>query len=214
MGKSERSVAFCKLPDPGLLAAAEWEPLRAVSHRLSEPAIMATGPDFATSVCPADLVFLFGNCSAEKYREVHNFGETACNLKWAVSPSPQCSAAAGWRRGPRPVEPCCLPKSGSAEERSFVSRGARDFVSRARAHRRRSHRSCQPEAGEAVGGSRPTYSGGSRPSSSSFAFQAIGSWVAVLLLVNQLLIAELLWLGSSAGLKSVVVVGLDAHKPE
>ena len=123
MGKSERSVAFCKLPDPGLLAGAEWEPLRAVSHRLSEPAIMETGPDFATSVCPADLVFLFGNCSAEKYREVHNFGETACNLKWAVSPSPQCSAAAGWRRrGPRPVEPCCLPKSGSAEERTFVSR--------------------------------------------------------------------------------------------
>ena len=113
MGKSERSVAFCKLPDPGLLAAAEWEPLRAVSHRLSEPAIMETGPDFATSVCPPEIVFLFGNCSAEKYRKVHNFGETACNLKWAVSPSPQCSAAAGWRRGPRPVEPCCLPKSGS-----------------------------------------------------------------------------------------------------
>ena len=38
--------------------------------------------------------------------------------------------------------------------------------------------------------------------------------MAVLLLVNQPLIAELLWLGSSAGLKSVVVVGLDAHKPE
>ena len=113
MGKSERSVAFCKLPDPGLLAAAEWEPLRAVSHRLSEPAIMATGPDFATSVCPPEIVFLFGNCSTEKYRKVHNFGETACNLKWAVSPSPQCSAAAGRRRGPRPVEPCCLPKSGS-----------------------------------------------------------------------------------------------------
>ena len=109
MGKSERSVAFCKLPDPGLLAAVEWEPLRAVSHRLSEPAIMATGPDFATSVCPADLVFYFGNCSAEKYREVHNFGETACNLKWAVSPSPHQQQ----RRGPRPVEPCCLPKSGS-----------------------------------------------------------------------------------------------------
>ena len=172
---------------------------------------MATGPDFATSVSPPEIVFLFGNCSAKKYREVHNFGETACNLKWAVSPSPQQQQLGGeedpaqWnravsRRAALNVrEPCC----------------ARDFVSRARAHRRRSHRSCQPEAGEAVGGSRPTtYSGGSRPSSSSFAFQAIGSWVAVLLLVNQPLIAELLWLGSSAGLKSILVVGLEVHKPE
>ena len=35
--------------------------------------------------------------------------------------------------------------------------------------------------------------------------------MAVLLLVNQPLIAELLWLGSSAGLKGIVEVGLDAH---
>ena len=96
-------------------------------------------------------------------------------------------------RGTHVREPCC----------------ARDFVSRARADRRRSHRSCQPEVGEAVGGSRPTtYSGGSRPSSSSFAFQAIGSWVAVLLLVNQPLIAELLWLGSSAGLKGIYLCNI------
>ena len=155
MGKSERSVAFCKLPDPGLLAAAEWEPLRAVSHRLSEPAIMATGPDFATSVCPPEIVFLFGNCSAEKYREVHNFGETACNLKWAVSPSPQQQQLGGeenpaqWNRA----------VSRRAALRSFVSRAlcARLREPRESPSRRRSHRSCQPEAGEAVGGSRPTY---------------------------------------------------------
>ena len=61
---------------------------------------MATGPAFATSVCPADLVFLFGNSSAEKYREVHNFGETACNLKWAVSPSPQQQQLGGEEEDP------------------------------------------------------------------------------------------------------------------
>ena len=142
---------------------------------------------------------------------MHNFGETACNLKWAVSPSPQCSAA-GWRRGPAQWNRAV---SRRAALRSFVSRAlcARLREPRESPSRRRSHRSCQPEAGEAVGGSRPTYSGGSRPSSSSFAFQAIGSWVAVLLLVNQPLIAELLKLGSSAGLKGIVV-GLEAYKPE
>ena len=112
------------------------------------------------------------------------------------------------------MEPCCLPKSGSKIVREPCVVRETSSAPRESPSRRRSHRSCQPEAGEAVGGSRPTYSGGSRPSSSSFAFQAIGSWVAVLLLVNQPLKAELLWLGFSAGLKSIVVVGLDAHKPE
>ena len=103
---------FCKLQDPGL--AAEWEPKQAVSHQLSERSCNL--PYFANSVllqAPEESPSVWKNASmnsAEKYCTVHNFGKTACNLKWAVSPSPRLR-----RRGPS----CGAPPSGRLLSRGF-----------------------------------------------------------------------------------------------
>ena len=113
--------------------------------------------------------------SAEKYCTVHNFGKTACNLKWAVSPSPRLR-----RRGPS----CGAPPSGRllsrGFERCFGWVGAvlwmvptTGLVPCARARRRSSCHPVASRAGAAVG----------RPQGAVLLEEAIGSsWVAVLLL--------------------------------
>ena len=113
--------------------------------------------------------------SAEKYCTVHNFGKTACNLKWAVSPSPRLR-----RRGPS----CGAPPSGRllsprGFERCFDWVGAvpwmvptTGLVPCARARRRSSCHPVASRAGAAVG-----------PQGAVLLEEAIGSsWVAVLLL--------------------------------
>ena len=174
---------FCKLQDPGL--AAEWEPKQAVSHQLSERscnAMAAKLPYFANSVllqAPEESPSVWKNASmnsAEKYCTVHNFGKTACNLKWAVSPSPRLR-----RRGPS----CGAPPSGRllsprGFERCFDWVGAvpwmvptTGLVPCARARRRSSCHPVASRAGAAVG----------RPQGAVLLEEAIGSsWVAVLLL--------------------------------